>query len=85
MVEAQMGKAEAMLQEMMSDMKAKIAKTEFKVGEEKVDGDSAMVELISTNEGKSEVNKLKMIKVDDSWFLATLDSLDNQAPTPGAP
>lgn len=84
-VEAQMAQAETMLQNMMTEMKAKLAKTEFSVGEVADQGDSATVELITTSDGKSETNKLKMIKVDDKWYLATLDSLDGQAAGPGAP
>lgn len=85
MVEAQMAQAESMLQNMMSEMKTKLAKTEFAVGEVKEEGDSATVELLTTSDGESESNTLKMIKVEDKWYLATLDSLDGQAPTPGAP
>lgn len=85
MVEAQMAQAETMLQTMMTDMKAKLAKTEFSIGEVKEEGDSATVELLTTSDGESESNTLKMIKVEDKWYLATLDSLDGQAPTPGAP
>ncbi len=77
LLDDQIAKAEAMLNSMMEKMKEKISKTNYTVAGVEEDGeDKALVKLVSTtDDGKSETNDLRLVKVKKKWYLSTLESL----------
>ena len=54
-----------------ADMKAKLKRTEFKVGKSSVTGDAATVDISATIDGTSQDSELKLLKRNDNWLLAS--------------
>lgn len=88
--DAELKKAPADQQESMKSMRTRIveaaakqmeeqavvlSQTQYKVGESKVDGDSASVELKTTLLDKSASHNVKLISRNGSWYLPSLNAL----------
>lgn len=65
------------------EMKSALGRTEFKIGKSSVNGDNAIVELISLRDGKENVDKVSMKKIGDKWYLTSPNIGSAQSSTGG--
>ncbi len=63
--------------------KAKIKRTDFVIGKSEVTGETAIVEVKATLDGKTQENKLKLVKRGDKWLLPSSEFARSQPNTPG--
>lgn len=69
-------KIEKMMQEKEIEMKDRIAKTEYKVSDEKISGETATVKLTQVYNGETKTEEIKLEKDGDKWLLPALNSLN---------
>ena len=72
-----------------ADMKEKLKRTDFTVGESEISGDTALVDISAKVDGSSQDNKLKLVSRNGAWLLASPEFGKRQqrpaGPPPGAP
>ncbi len=69
MLEQTFTRMEAKMKEKEKEMKAKIAGTEYTIGEAEIDGETAKVSLKQEYEGKSRTETVTFVKSGDRWML----------------
>ena len=83
----QMEKMEKLMQQKEAEMKERISQTEYKISDEKVEGNNATLTLSQTFKGETKSETVKLEKEGDKWMLPALDSMGGQSggPQPPAP
>lgn len=85
MMNAQLDSLTAKVENEFKDMKEKLKRTEFAVGKSTVTGDSAVVDISASIDGKKQDSQLKLLKRNDKWLLASPEfGKRERAPKQGA-
>jgi hypothetical protein len=62
----------AMMEEGQKEAAAELERTSFKVGDSKIDGDEAVVDLFITVDGETKKEEVNLKKIDGSWYMNDL-------------
>ena len=57
---------------MLNTMLEEAAKIKYEIKGEKIDGNAAVVEVVSTSEGKTKTEKMLLEKIDGKWKVTDL-------------
>ncbi|MCB0354454.1 MAG: hypothetical protein KDD64_13045 [Bdellovibrionales bacterium] len=77
-VEKNMNELVTIMKRKQAEMKEKIQRTSYSIGEVSVQGGSATVELVSTLDGQSKHTVLPMELHEGKWYLPTMKLLEEQ-------
>jgi len=64
--------------------KNKFLDSDYTVGESKISGDAASVEIFTNSQGEKKSESLSLIKVDNRWYLPSVDKLGKDSNGPGS-